>query len=377
MASLPYILVCAGEDSGDSLGALLVREAVLQNFKIVGSGGLRMQTAGMDPLVKFDVLPVSGFGDVLPKYFELRKSFATLKRALESSDCLGLVAIDYPGFNMKLVKLAGKLRKPALYIAPPQVWAWKSRRAKVLARNPLAKLAVFFDFEEKVYAEAGCDVVRVQHPYVKTKNNFSSPTRQILLLPGSRKSQALRNLPLFLKAVQMARQSMVISRMDVVLLAARQELVEDFEKALRQFGDDVLLQKIRVVVTPQNMDERKAFYHSATLALSAPGTATLELALSGCPMVVCTKPDVLTYGLARLFVRTKYFALPNIILDKLIYPEIIAAPGKERWAVASIAQEIATQCVSMRNSDTDNLYSKLAVGKPLESLAPEFFRQLV
>ena len=132
-----YILVCAGEDSGDSIGESLVKAIVADaRFEAVGAGGIRMQNAGLRSLVEYETLPVSGFGDVVPRYFKLRQSFNQLKTALESPNCVGLIAIDYPGFNMKLVALAGKLRKPALYVAPPQVWAWKRKRAKELAKNP-------------------------------------------------------------------------------------------------------------------------------------------------------------------------------------------------------------------------------------------------
>lgn len=393
-----YILVCAGEDSGDSIGESLVKAIVADaRFEAVGAGGIRMQNAGLCSLVEYEILPVSGFGDVVPRYFKLRQNFNQLKTALESPNCVGLIAIDYPGFNMKLVTLAGKLRKPALYVAPPQVWAWKRKRAKELAKNPFVKLAVFFDFEETVYKDAGCNVVRVIHPFVNSEFEIRSSelyfewhetlhgiaetetvsSQRCLLLPGSRKFQALRNLPLFLKAVQMARKSPVISRMDITLLAARQELVEVFEKGLRQFGDEDLLRKIHVEVSPTDANERRAVYRGAILALTAPGTATLELALSGCSMIVCTKPDVLTYGLARIFIKTRYFALPNIILDKLAYPEMICAPGKESRTVKSLAQEIVTQCISKQNPDMDILYSKISAGMSLESLALEFLGQFV
>ena len=397
MASLPYILVCAGEDSGDVIGEPLVCALRSRNVVVEGAGGRRMQTAGMIPLVDFGLLPVSGFGDVLPRYLKLRRSYNVLKSALESSECLGLIAIDYPGFNMKLVERAGELRKPALYVAPPQVWAWKRKRAKVLARNSYVKLAVFFDFEERVYADAGCNVVRVMHPFANSELGIRSselyferhetlhgiaeteavPSPRCLLLPGSRKAQALRNLSLMLKAVQMTRKSLEISRMEITLLAARWELVEVFENALRQFGDDDLIRKVHVVESPQEADARRAIYQEASLALTAPGTATLELALSGCPMIVCVKPDALTYGFARVFVKTKYFALPNIILNKLVYPEKICAPGKEQCTVASIAQEIAFESISKQNPDTDVLYSKLSAGMSLDQLATEFLRQFV
>ena len=287
MASLPYILVCAGEDSGDVIGEPLVCALRSRNVVVEGAGGRRMQTAGMIPLVDFGLLPVSGFGDVLPRYLKLRRSYNVLKSALESSECLGLIAIDYPGFNMKLVERAGELRKPALYVAPPQVWAWKRKRAKVLARNSYVKLAVFFDFEERVYADAGCNVVRVMHPFANSEFGIRSselyferhetlhgiaeteavPSPRCLLLPGSRKAQALRNLPIYLKVVQGLK--------NVAVVAARQELVDVFKKY-----------KIPVVVAPQSAAERKALYQSAEYALTAPGTSTLELALSGVPFTV-------------------------------------------------------------------------------------------
>ena len=361
MACEPYILICAGEDSGDSIGTPLVKTLVSQKFVVKGSGGRRMHTAGMLPLIDFEPLPVSGFGDVLPKYLKLRQSFNALKTALESPECLGLIAVDYPGFNMKLVARAGELHKPALYVAPPQVWAWKRKRAKVLAQNLYVKLAVFFDFEESVYREAGCNVVRVKHPFAEIKNadccgenfhneNYDGAAKQILLLPGSRKSQALRNLPIYLKAVQNAK--------NVVVVAARQELVGAFKKF-----------NVPVIVAPQSAAERMALYQSAEYALTAPGTSTLELALSGASFAVCTKPDMLTYGLGRLFIKTKFFALPNIILDRLVFSEHIVPPwsGKKIWSLAK----------GERENVAKELSEKLAVGQTLESLALEFLGQVV
>ena len=355
MAGKPYILICAGEDSGDSIGESLV-QVFSSRFAVKGAGGRRMQAAGMQPLVDFETLPVSGFGDVLPKYFKLRQSFNALKTALESPECLGLIAVDYPGFNMKLVKRAGELRKPALYLAPPQVWAWKRKRAKVLAQNPYVKLAVFFDFEESVYREAGCKVVRVQHPFVEIKSadccdeNRGGTAKHILLLPGSRKSQALRNLPIYLNAVQNAK--------NVVVVAARKELVNSFKKY-----------ELPVVVAPQSAAERRTLYQSAEYALTAPGTSTLELALSGASFTVCTKPDLLTYCLGRLFIKTKFFALPNIILNRLVFSEYIVPPWSEGGAWSFTKGE--------KENVAKELSEKLVVGHTLEQLALEFLRQFI
>ena len=373
----PYILFCAGEDSGDAIGESLVKTVLAEGrFNAVGAGGMRMQAAGMQAIVDYEDLPVSGFGDVLPRYFKLRRHFQALCEALRSEKCLGLVAVDYPGFNMKLVRLAGMLKKPSLYVAPPQVWAWKAKRAKELAQNTFAKLAVFFDFEERVYKEAGCNVVRVQHPFVDSKGLGADPTSQdtlsspvcprsskILLLPGSRKSQALRNLPIYLDTVKDIQ--------DVVVIAARQELVPAFEK----FG-------VQVAVAPQNVQERAALYGSAKYAITAPGTATLELALSGCPMLVCTKPDLLTYCLGWLFIKTKYFALPNIILGKQVYPEYILGPFQQSlsrldWKFPFKNARVHGPETCGLKPESSNLYAKLSVGQTLEQLALEFLRQFV
>ena len=341
-----------------------------------------MRNAGLRPVVDYEDLPVSGFGDVLPRYFRLRRSFATLKKALESRDCLGLVAIDYPGFNMKLVALAGKLRKPSLYVAPPQVWAWKKRRAETLSKNPFVKLAVFFDFEERVYKEAGCNVERVQHPFVNSEFRIpnsefdvsslvSRLSSKILLLPGSRKSQALRNLPVYLEAVPDLREA--------VIVAARQELVPAFEK----YG-------VPVVLAPPNAYDRASLYRSAGFAITAPGTATLELALSGCPMAVCTKPDLLTYVLGRLFIRTRHFALPNIILNRHVFQEYILSPFggfQRRCPIMSGmtngndgAKALCTAQVSGMTGALEVakvLREKLAAEKSLDALMAEFLRQFV
>lgn len=389
MASLPYILVCAGEDSGDVIGEPLVKAFCSQHIDVKGAGGRRMQSAGMVPLVDFEVLPVSGFGDVLPKYFKLRQCYNELKSSLESPECLGLIAIDYPGFNMKLVERAGELRKPALYVAPPQVWAWKRKRAKVLARNPYVKLAVFFDFEERVYADAGCNVVRVMHPFIdkneelKIKNSETDvdrnmslrgnavteaiTTQRFLLLPGSRKSQALRNLPVYLNAIANLNRPPE----SVTIACARRELVAPIQEFVSAFCNPHHLKNlanVQVVEVPSEISARRESFGGYSFALACPGTVTLELALSGCPMVVCTKPDMLTYCLGRIFIKTKFFALPNIILNEQVYPEYILGPfqgyprlNREFWG----------------KDRRHDIYAKLSVGQTLEQLATEFLRQFV
>lgn len=331
----PYILFCAGEDSGDCIGEslLLAASDFLKSNLIVdfvGAGGPRMKNAGLKTLVDYESLPVSGFADVLPKYFSLRKSFNVLKRTLENPLCVGLVAIDYPGFNMKLVRLAGKSNKPSLYVAPPQVWAWKSKRAIQLSKVQGTKLAVFFEFEKLPFEKAGCNVVLLQHPFVQAimeleKSDFienlnSACTKKdkqtILLLPGSRESQMLRNVPLFLEIAKRFPQ------MNFTFVGARESLLLKLKERIGAILDESSKQ-FNYVVSPSNAKERYKLYQNAMAAICSPGTATLELALSKCPFVVLTKPDFLTFALGKRFVKTNAFSLPNILLNQKYFDEFV------------------------------------------------------
>ena len=124
------------------IGAEMVSTAVNLGFKVIGLGGPLMQEKGLHPLWDYNELPVSGVGDVVPKYFSLKNVFEVLSDAAESKKCLGIIAIDYPGFNMRLAALAKKWGKPMLYVAPPQVWAWKSKRASLFKQASNIRLAV-------------------------------------------------------------------------------------------------------------------------------------------------------------------------------------------------------------------------------------------
>lgn len=335
-----------------------------------------MLSAGLKPVVDFEVLPVSGFGDVLPRYFKLRSCYNVLKNALKSPRCLGLVAIDYPGFNMKLVSLASKLGKPALYVAPPQAWAWKSKRARTLSRLSKVELAVFFDFEKSVYENAGCHVVAVEHPFVGNvlgedlEFNQSSGPKELLLLPGSRIRQCLRNLPAYMK---IAKNVVECRDAKISILAARQSVADVMNGYLQNKVCPDLRSKVKVVVSPQNGEDRLRLYRKAFAAISAPGTATLELALAGCPTVVCTKPDFLTYHLVKRSVRTRFFALPNIILDEKVFPEYLQLDFPDE-----ICQSVADELINEKcQFPVGKLVKRLSSGMKSSELMSEFLAQFV
>lgn len=284
ISSKSFVLFCAGEDSGDALGAEFVAETRRMGFEARGTGGRLMGAAGLDLVADFDELPVSGFGDVVPRYFRLRKIYQSLLKALKSEDCVALVAIDYPGFNMKLSVMAKALSKPVLYVAPPQIWAWKENRAKRLKD---ARLAVLFEFEQQAYGRHGCTALRLQHPFAaalsqlqsevpSAKNSLTGPSsdsQTIFLLPGSRKAQALRNVNFYLRVASAYHR--LHPESTFIVLLPRTSLQEELQKIAATYFAQGLPSYLSFQVSPAAPSERAALFTRATAVLSAPGTATL------------------------------------------------------------------------------------------------------
>lgn len=376
MQGKPFVLFCAGEDSGDVLGESLVRSAVDNGMNVLGVGGPRMQRAGLTPVGDYETLPVSGFGDVLPHIFRLKKIFSQLESRLKCDDCVALVCIDYPGFNMKLCRKALALKKPVLYVAPPQVWAWKKHRARCLKG---AKLAVLFDFERRIYESLGLNADILEHPFPRTAGTRAiHPSQDIILLPGSRKSQALRNLPFFMAVASQVHATN--PEKSFVLAASRDSLKTQFERALvnaSKAGD--IPAWLRIEVAPQGAKERADFYARHAAALCMPGSATLELALSGVPLVVADVLDSLTYFIGKHFVKTDYFALPNILLQRGAVPEFFYTRRSacKKSSVAAVADALG-KCNSETSREiADDLDKTFVDAKNPESLMLEFLGEFV
>lgn len=367
-----FVLFCAGEDSGDVLGESLVREAIHLGFAARGVGGCRMQASGLEAIDDYETLPVSGFLDVFPRVFRLKRILSHLECLLESEDCVALVCIDYPGFNMKLVRMAERLQKPALYVAPPQAWAWKRNRVKYLRKT---RLAVLFEFERKFFVKHGCNAECLQHPFSRVVGNNSNGS--LILLPGSRKSQALRNLPFFTEVALRWHYSNPSGK--AVVLASRASLAESFTRALRKSFGQVLPDWLSVEIPPQGAGARAAMFSGYSYALSAPGSASLELALSGVPLVVAGVIEPLTFFVGSCFVKTKFFALPNILLQRGAIPEYFFTRGRSSQKISA---ELVAGTLCKRDADTsravaDALDDTFENAKGPESLMFEFLGKFV
>lgn len=400
MQARPFVLFCAGEDSGDVLGETLVRPAVESGMNVLGVGGPRMQRAGLTPVGDYETLPVSGFGDVLPRVFRLKKIFSHLESLLREDSCVALVCIDYPGFNMKLCRRALALKKPVLYVAPPQVWAWKKHRARRLRG---AKLAVLFNFERRVYESLGLGAEILEHPFLRavgaraispnsqaispkvretrlngTDAREARPNQDVVVLPGSRESQALRNLPFFMEVV--SRVHALHPERNFVFVASRESLKTQFECAAAKLSPAGSVPAwLRIDVAPQEARERAAFYARHAAALCMPGSATLELALSGVPLVVADVLDPLTYFIGKHFVKTDYFALPNVLLGRSAYPEFFFTRGASRKkdSAEAVADALRKALENPPRSTVADLVKTFAASTSAESLMTEFLCEFV
>ena len=292
-----YILIVAGEDSGDVIGEDVVKLALQTGFDVIGAGGTNMRNAGLKSVVNFDDMAVNGFSDVLKKLGTLWNIKRTLQKKLKNKNCKALICIDYPGMNMPLMKLAKKLNKPVFYIAPPQIWAWKKKRGKHFKG---VSVGVFFDFEKKIYEQFGAKVTMVRHPALKPKKANPKFKDKTLFLPGSRLEQVKRNLPKYLQIAS--------KRNNALFVASRKEI---YDYLTAELGS-------QYEVTLKNSEYS---YAGAAEAFCMPGTAALELYFSDVKTTAIAVIEPLTFIIGKLFLKTKYLTLPNIIAGKEVIEE--------------------------------------------------------
>jgi lipid-A-disaccharide synthase len=307
-----FILTVAGEDSGDVLGKRVVEEILKSGFQACGTGGLRMQSEGLKPVANFEDMAVNGFLDVLKKFPKLFFIKRKLSKILRSKNCKALICIDYPGMNLSLMRLAKKINKPVFYIAPPKIWAWKRYRGKYFKN---VDVGVFFDFEKEVYEKFGARTTIIEHPCFSNRNSCEEFKGKVLFLPGSRMGQVKRNLP---KYMEMASE-----HENAMFVAPRKEILDFLSKELAG--------KFPVFLKPAD-----ASFAGANAAVCMPGTAALEAFVAGVPTTAVAVVDLLTYAIGKLFLKTKYLTLPNIILQREVVPEhkfvyLHGLPFRLRW----------------------------------------------
>ncbi len=315
------VMMIAGEASGDLHGAGVVRELKRRNpsMEIFGIGGDKMQKEGMSLTYHVRELSFMGFVEVVKHLPLIRSVEKTLEQLLKFKKPDVIVLIDYPGFNLRFARIAKKYGIKIVYYISPQVWAWKKGRVKTM-RGLIDKMLVVFPFEVPIYEKENIAVQFVGHPIAEemqdtmTKEQFSKrygldlSKKFIAVIPGSRK-QEIENLfsVMVRSAVELAG-----NEKEVVVAVAPNLSLELYQHNL-----------------PPNVNVKFIQYAThevmkyAEFAFVTSGTATLETACVGTPMVVVYKTSALTYWIARLVVTIKNIALVNIVAEKTIVPEMI------------------------------------------------------
>ncbi len=357
------ILISAGEASGD-IHAAAVTAAIKKldsTAEVFGMGGDALRNAGGEVLWDIKDHGVMGFVEVirkLPDLFRLRNAFARVMDE-RKPDCL--VVVDYPGFNMKLAKLAHDKGIPVVSYIAPSAWAWNKGRAKNVAKI-VDKVACIFPFEYDVYKEAGAPVEFVGHPLLDIVHpqmqrveaeqwaGKQPGKKLVLIMPGSRLMEIEKMLPTLLAGAKLLKEQMP----DVQFAMPRAGTIP-----LTMLQEKIAASGLDVKITEgYNYD----LFSVADLALATSGTVTLEAALCGLPSVIVYRTSALNAFIARLVINIPNIGLPNIVAGKTILPELL----QEDFTPQKLAQTAKELLAPERQEalQKDLAYMKQRLGDP-------------
>jgi lipid-A-disaccharide synthase len=317
------IMVVAGEASADLHGSKVV-EALRRldpEARVYGMGSEHMRQAGAELIVDSSRLAVVGITEVFGRIGSLFRAYRKIKDFIKKNKPNLLILIDFPDFNLFLARVAKLADIPVLYYISPQVWAWRYGRVRKIAGRT-DKMAVIFPFEVPIYQAAGLDVEFVGHPLLDglaLNQQGHGPVNPsplsgdplIALLPGSREKEIQSLLPEMLGAADiLARQK---PGAKFVLAAAPGVDVQELETFLRPHSIPV------AVVEGQTYEAIMA----ADVVIVASGTATLETAILGKPMVIVYKVSPVSYWVGKTMVKVDWIGLVNIVAGKKVVPELL------------------------------------------------------
>lgn len=361
---------------GDISAANYLYEIFREGFEdvnLIGITNEKLESIGVKSVAKISDISVVGIAEVVPKLFKIREVFKRTLLEVKKSDVL--VACDAPGFNLRLIKKAKELGvKRIIYFISPQVWAWKPRRAEVIAEFA-DDLIVILPFEVDIYGRfESLRVHYVGHPLVDMvkpsldKAEFlrilNLERKPVNLMPGSRWSEVKRHTD-FLKEV--IKKILKGKRIDFVL-PTFPEFKEFIERKLSDLP-------VRVITSEEIPDPAyNSMFHSE-ISLIASGTSSLEAALALNPHVVFYRVSPITYLLGKLLVKVSFVSLPNLILGEGIVPEMINRDPKEVASEALSLLEDEKKKDRMRERFRE-LREKLGGGGGILKLR-ELFKELI
>jgi lipid-A-disaccharide synthase len=332
----PRVYLVAGEASGDRLAADLLRELKKNpELRAFGVGGPMLKAAGQEQSLDLAKHAVVGLTDVLKNLPKFLKIFREVKHEIAEVNPDVVVLVDYPGFNLRLAKaLHGERNGPAVvYYVSPQVWAWKPGRAKTMERI-LERLLVIFPFEVDWFARHAPKLKTrwVGHPladrWIEQAHAQRDEVPCVALLPGSRTKEIEKHWPVLLKTAQRIVQEQRNVRF--ISMATNHEMRQKLEEIWAKYPmSGVSLD----ILSGQSLTQLTR----CSLAIVASGTATLECAMAGLPMLVVYQASWLTYWIGRMLVKLPYLSMVNVLAGEKVVPEFLqGAAEPERLARAAL-----------------------------------------
>ncbi len=343
------LLISAGEASGDMHGAALL--AALRQLaspvgvECFGLGGERLRAAGCETVVDAKDVAVLGLAEVVAHLPRIYREFRRLLAEVDRRRPDAAVLIDFPEFNFRLARQLHRRGIPVIYYISPQLWAWRKGRVKLVQRH-VRKMLVIFPFEREFYGRHGVEVEFVGHPLADSPATGANlgvverDSRQIALLPGSRRKEIELNLPAMLAAaVELHRRhpelhfslpvASTISRKWLVELIGKLTTTPATDPRQSNSGTGRGAPELATPPTPSVAfplelvaDARQALAGSHA-AVVASGTATLEAALAGTPFVMVYRLTALTWLMGRQLVDVPFFCIVNLIAGREVVPELV------------------------------------------------------
>lgn len=356
--------IIAGEASGDLHGSNLIR--CLQQLDPAAAvrcwGGDKMAATGAHLVKHYRDLAFMGFVEVLTHLRTIFKNLAFCKEDILSFQPDVLVLIDYPGFNLRIAKWAKAHGIKVVYYISPQVWAWKESRVPAMKEN-IDKMLVILPFEQPYFANkfdwtvqyVGHPLVgaieafqanKASHPLPSQLTSIIAGKKIIAVLPGSRKQEVRKKLPIMLSMAK--------------YFPAYQFIVAQAPSLEDEFYQPYLAPYPNVeAVTGKTY----ALLMRSEAALVTSGTATLETALFGVPEVVCYKGNPISYQIAKRLIKVKYISLVNLIMDRMVVPELIQDDLNQKQLQSALTHILEDQQVRAQiQKDYSQLKSQLSVG---------------
>ena len=355
------IFIMAGELSGDILGEGLINQLkkLSQNkIEIYGVGGAKMIAQGLKPIFNIKSLSIMGIFEVLLKIPSIFMLLKLAKNKIIEINPDIVITIDAPGFNLRLQNSIKDLKIKQIHYVAPSVWAWKSYRAKKIAKF-LDHLLVLFPFEKNLFLKEGLNTTFVGHPiafdnkfinnkYYTEKSLNNNAITKIAMLPGSRLSEIEKLMPVFIKsAILLNKDYKSIKFYVVTLKEYRNKILGYFAKT-----------NLDYYVTDKH-EEKYNIYSKVNFVLCASGTVTIEVAKASTAMLVVYKLNFITWLIVRAMVKIKTATILNIISKDNIIPELFQKEVNETNIHGIIKKYIENS--KLRNKQINKL--NIAVNK--------------